>query len=126
MNKGKAEKTEDKENAKQKDKLIDNLNQFKETRWFPLVVALVIIGAGIIVAFLLGLRITYAPELENSWDAISAVASWASVAASFLLFGLLFRSQRKSQKSKMQLLCLTRDMNFTLNCINGTIWRKKL
>ena len=25
----------------------------------------------------LGFRITYAPELENSWDAISAVAAWA-------------------------------------------------
>ena len=100
MNKGKAEKTEDKENAKQKDKLIDNLNQFKETRWFPLVVALVIIGAGIIVAFLLGLRITYAPELENSWDAISAVASWASVAASFFAVWAAIQIPKKIAKKQ--------------------------
>lgn len=36
----------------------------------------------LVVAFLaiVGFRITYAPELENSWSAISAVASWAGVA----------------------------------------------
>lgn len=100
MNKEQAEKTEDKGIVTWKDKLIDNLNQFKETRWFPLVVALVIIGAGIIVAFLLGLRITYAPELENSWDAISAVASWASVAASFFAVWAAIQIPKKIAKKQ--------------------------
>lgn len=41
-----------------------------------------LIGVIVIVVFIcvmiaLGFRITYAPELENSWDAISAVAAWA-------------------------------------------------
>ena len=37
----------------------------------------------LVVAFLamVGFRITYAPDLENSWSAISAVASWAGVTA---------------------------------------------
>lgn len=32
----------------------------------------------------MGFRITYAPELENNWDAISACAAWAGVVASFI------------------------------------------
>lgn len=84
MSKEKAEKAEDKENATQKDKLTKKLKQFKKTRWFPLTVALLIIGSGIIIAFLLGFRITYAPELENSWDAISGVAAWVGVIVSIL------------------------------------------
>lgn len=54
------------------------MKKFIKSRWFPLVMA----GVTLLVAFLLGFRITYAPELENSWEAISAVASWASVAVS--------------------------------------------
>lgn len=84
MSKEKAEKAEDKENATWKDKLTKKLKQFKKTRWFPLTVALLIIGSGIIIAFLLGFRITYAPELENSWDAISGVAAWVGVIVSIL------------------------------------------
>ncbi len=37
---------------------------------------------GCLYAF--GFRITYAPELENSWDAISACAAWAGVVMSFV------------------------------------------
>lgn len=32
-----------------------------------------------IVMWCFGFRITYAPELDNNWDAISAVAEWAGV-----------------------------------------------
>lgn len=40
----------------------------------------------LVVTFLaiVGFRITYAPELENSWSAISAVASWAGVVATVI------------------------------------------
>ena len=34
------------------------------------------------VLYFFGFRITYAPTLENSWDAISACAGWAGVVAS--------------------------------------------
>lgn len=37
-----------------------------------------------IVSYVCGFRITYAPALENSWDAISACASWAGVLFSFI------------------------------------------
>lgn len=84
MSKKKAEKTEDKENATWKDKLTKKTKQFKKTRWFPLTVALLIIGLGIVFAFLLGFRITYAPALENSWNAISGVAAWVGVIVSIL------------------------------------------
>ncbi len=60
------------------------MKQFIKGRWFPLVVALVC-GAGLMgVLFWQGFRITYAPELENSWDAISACAAWAGVIMSFV------------------------------------------
>lgn len=84
MSKKKAEKTEDKENATWKDKLTKKTKQFKKTRWFPLTVALLIIGLGIVFAFLLGFRITYAPALENSWNAISGVAAWVGIVVSIL------------------------------------------
>lgn len=45
--------------------------------------------AALIVALLLflyhkGWRITYAPELETSWEAVSAVGTWAGVIAAFI------------------------------------------
>lgn len=60
------------------------MKKFIKKRWFPLVV--VIIGILVIglILFLCGFRITYAPELDNSWEAVSAVASWVSVIMSFL------------------------------------------
>lgn len=50
----------------------------------------VFFGSGLVFLFLIflmyqmGFRITYAPDLENSWNAISATASWVSAIASFL------------------------------------------
>ena len=41
-----------------------------------LIIAEVIV---VVVGLLLGFKITYAPHLENDWDAISACAGWASV-----------------------------------------------
>lgn len=36
----------------------------------------------LIILFLFGFKFTYAPELENSWNAVSAFATWAGVVAS--------------------------------------------
>lgn len=50
----------------------------------------VFFGSGLVFLFLiflmyqLGFRITYAPDLENNWDAISGTASWVSVIVSVL------------------------------------------
>lgn len=51
------------------------MKKFVKGRWFPLVATM---GMATVVAFIMGLcgwRVTYAPELETSWDAISAIAS---------------------------------------------------
>ena len=51
------------------------MKAFIKGRWFPLVVAVV---GTVIIAFvmaLFGWRITYAPELETSWECVSAIAS---------------------------------------------------
>lgn len=46
----------------------------------------VVLCSGLVFLFLIyqmGFRISYAPDLETSWDAISGTASWVSVIASF-------------------------------------------
>lgn len=56
-------------------------------KWFPLIaaIALLVLAAGVVLVMaLFGWRFTYAPELENSWGAVSAVAAWAGVIMSFL------------------------------------------
>lgn len=60
------------------------MKNFIKKPWFPLLVAILIIAVVAFVMALFGWRITYAPDLENSWDAISAVATWAGVIASFV------------------------------------------
>lgn len=68
------------------------MKKFVKGRWFPLLVAILIVAAVALVMALFGWRITYVPDLENSWDAVSAVAAWfavmvaiASAVASFLV-----------------------------------------
>lgn len=82
MNEKRVDKTENKENAKWKDKLIEKLKQFIKSRWFPLVAVSVVLLIVVVAGFLFGFRITYAPELENSWDAISGVAAWVGIVVS--------------------------------------------
>ena len=69
--------------------------KFIKRKWFPSVAVL----AGILVVasilFFCGFRITYAPELENSWDAISAVAAWAGVIASFIAIWFAIQVPKK-------------------------------
>ena len=55
------------------------MKKFIKGRWFPLTVASIVALAIVLVLFLCGFRISYAPELESSWDAVSAVADWVSV-----------------------------------------------
>lgn len=57
--------------------------------YYILAAAVIIILA--VILYSVGFRITYAPELENSWDAISAVAAWASVIASFIAIWFAIR-----------------------------------
>lgn len=48
----------------------------------PLVWIVFLVCVVIVAMYFFGFRITYAPELETSWDAVSACASWAGVLAS--------------------------------------------
>lgn len=60
------------------------MKKFVKGRWFPLIAVAI---ASVIVALvmaLFGWKLTYAPDLENSWEAISACAAWAGVVASFI------------------------------------------
>lgn len=59
------------------------MKKFIKGRWFPLIVAVIIVAIVAIVMVSFGWNITYAPDLENSWEAISAVAAWAGIIMSF-------------------------------------------
>lgn len=58
------------------------MKNFIKGRWFPFLLLLVGLVVVLLGGFLLGFRITYAPALENSWEAISGVAAWVSILAS--------------------------------------------
>ena len=63
------------------------------------------IGLLILLFFSLGFRITYAPALENSWDAISAVATWVSVVLSgvAIYFAVLIPKKIANQQNRIAL-----------------------
>lgn len=70
-------------NSKEWESLKESIKKFIKGRWFPLIIGIALaILAGLIMAFF-GWRITYAPELENSWDAVAAVAAWVSIVVAF-------------------------------------------
>ena len=50
-------------------------------RIFKSIAIWIVVGEALIafVLWCMGFRITYAPEIDNNWDAISAVAEWAGV-----------------------------------------------
>lgn len=49
----------------------------------------------IVILYKLGFRITYAPEIENSWNAVSAVATCVGVLASFIAIWFAIRVPKK-------------------------------
>ena len=59
------------------------MEKFIKGRWFPLLVAILIVAVAAFVLALFGWRITYVP-VENNWNALSAVASWAGVLVSVI------------------------------------------
>lgn len=71
------------------------MKNFIKGRWFPLTVVILIVAVVTFVMASFGWRITYAPELENNWDAISAVATWAGVIASFVAIMVAIRIPKK-------------------------------
>lgn len=49
----------------------------------------------LIVLYLIGFRITYAPWLDNNWDAISAVAAWAGAIATSVAIWFAVQSPKR-------------------------------
>lgn len=60
------------------------MKNFIKGRWFPLIAAIVVVAVVAFIMALFGWRITYAPELETSWECVSAVGTWAGVITSFI------------------------------------------
>ena len=43
----------------------------------------------VLIMWLMGFRITYEPELDNNWEAMSAIADWAGVIVGAIIIPLL-------------------------------------
>lgn len=80
------------------------MKKFIRERWFPLVVG-IFMAALLLFLYCVGFRITYAPDLENSWDAVSAFAAWAGVIASFISILIAIRVPKKiaEQQNKVEI-----------------------
>lgn len=69
---------------------------FKSVTFMVIVVELIIIW----ILYKVGFRLTYGPELEASWDAISAIGQWAGVVVGFSIPIAVVYLQSKLDKSK--------------------------
>lgn len=80
------------------------MKNFIKGRWFPLTVVTLIFSAIVLIMALLGWRVTYAPDLENSWDAISAVAAWISAFAGVAIpiVAVVFQHKLDSNKNDIK------------------------
>lgn len=54
----------------------------------------------IVTMVLLGFKITYAPSLDNNWDAITAIASWVSSIATIFIPIVVVFFQHKLEQNK--------------------------
>ena len=102
-----------------------NLKKLINGRWFPLAVAIAIVTVVALVMALFGWRITYAPTLENSWDAVSAVASWVGVIASFVAIMIAIWIPKKiaKQQDKIALFEKRMECYSTLQNIFAFAWQ---
>ena len=97
------------------------LLKFIKGRWFPSLVLLVGLAFVLLVGFLLGFRITYAPALENSWEAISGVAAWVSAGATIAAVWAAIQIPKKIAEQQERVELYEKRLNFydTLNdCIS--------
>lgn len=100
------------------------MKQIVKGKWFPLIVALLIIGLVLVVGFLIGFRITYAPELENSWNAISAVAAWISAGGTIITALAAIQIQKKiaNQQTKIALINARMQISDAILSVASGIW----
>lgn len=74
------------------------MKKFVKGKWFPLVLAAVIAAILALILFLFGFRITYSPELDNNWDAVSACAAWVGAIGTVLAIFFAIRVANKQNK----------------------------
>lgn len=94
------------------------MKQFIKGRWFPLIAVTGAVTIVAVVMALFGWKITYAPNLENSWDAIGAVANWAGVIVGAVMIPLFVAFlQHKWDNDKQEIadsnLALLEDLRRT-------------
>lgn len=68
----------------------------------------------LIFLYCCGFRITYAPALDNNWDAISACAAWFGVVASAIAVVVAINIPKKLQRIKIELHYLTKDIDYMI------------
>lgn len=111
--------TQDNQNITEKkpqESLRKNIEIFVKGRWFPLIITLIALAVFSLVMAVFGWRITYAPELETSWDAISAVAAW--VAAIGAVATVWYALRIANQQNKITLLEKRMECLFLIDICN--------
>lgn len=66
----------------------------------------------IVILYKLGFRITYAPELENSWNAVSAVATCVGVLASFIAIWFAIQVPKKIAEEQNKIALFEKRYEF--------------
>ena len=82
------------------------MKKFVKGRWFPpIAVAIATVIVALVMA-LFGWKLTYAPELENSWNAISAVATCAGAIGTVVVLWYNHKAIELTQVSVQQAINL--------------------
>ena len=68
-----------------------------------ILISVLLIILVIVVLYRIGFRITYAPELDNSWEAVSAVANCVGVLVSFIAIWYASRVSIKIAEQQLKL-----------------------
>lgn len=77
---------------------------------FPALLLVLVIF--IVILYKLGFRITYAPKLENSWNAVSAVATCVGVLASFIAIWFAIQVPNKIAEQQNKIALLEKRLEF--------------
>ena len=102
------------------------MKKLLKSNWFRIVTEIVVVLIIVSILFFCGFHITYAPELETSWDAVSTVASWVGVlvsavgvVASFIAIWYAIQVPKKiaEQQNKIALFEKRLECNKALSCL---------
>jgi len=105
---------------------LNELKKLVKSKCFFHALVLIILIIVAIFLYQMGFRITYAPDLETSWDAVSTVASWVGVlvsavgvVASFIAIWYAIQVPKKiaEQQNKIALFEKRLECNKALSCL---------